>query len=99
MSRNFISSPVGEPTAATRIVGRENVPRGDNFAWWSCHYEYIHRVTKEIYRLEDLQNKYKMGFGQAELWEIIDREYTSIEVYVMSVNHPRYNQENLVLED
>ena len=40
-----------------------------------------------------------MGFGQAELWEIIDREYTSIEVYVMSVNHPRYNKENLVLED
>lgn len=100
MSRPFIANAIGKPTDATVIRGRENVPTGDDFAWWSCHYEYRHGKTGETYRLEDLQNKYHMGFGQAELWQIIDREYESEEVYVMSVNHPRRtDNDHILFED
>lgn len=72
------------------IRGRENVPAGDNFAWWPCHYEYISRETGEAYTLEELQEKYHLGFCDSRLWRIIEKDYHGEEVYVMSVKHPKY---------
>ena len=71
------------------IIGRENLPKKDNPAWWSCHYEYINRKTKEMFKLEELQEKYGFGFADSKLWKIIEEEYNSVEVYVMSINHPK----------
>lgn len=85
----FISKAIGKPTNERIVRGRENVPKGDDFAWWSCHYEYKNKKTGEIYNLEDLQNKYKLGFAQRELWDIIERDYITEDVYVMNVNHPK----------
>lgn len=93
MAKEFIASAIGKPTNARRVRGRENVPKGDNFAWWSCVYIYINRKTKEEYTLEQLQCKYEMGFAQQELWEIIEAEYDSVEDYIMNVNHPRRKRE------
>ena len=83
------------------VRGRENVPAGDNFAWWSCHFEYRSKDTCEAFILEQLQEKYSLGFGQQELWNIIERDYTAEEVYVKNVNHPNYNEESddIVFED
>jgi hypothetical protein len=93
MLRQFISKAIGKPTDAIIIRGRENVPIGDDFAWWSCHYEYRNIKNVETYTLEELQEKYQLGFGQQELWDIIEQNYTTEEVYVMNVNHPKYKQQ------
>ncbi len=101
MKGQFISSPIGKTTDAKIIRGRENVPVGDNFGWWTCVYVYINRKSKEEYMLEQLQEKYSLGFGQHELWNIIEKEYDAVEDYIMSVNHLRYNgqSDDIVFEE
>lgn len=69
------------------IRGRENVPKNDDFAWWSCHYEYKNKKTNKSYRLEELQNKYKLGFAEKKLWNIIERYYIAEEVYVIELKN------------
>lgn len=44
------------------------------------HYEYRNNKTGEVLRLEDLQEKYSLGFAQKELWDIIETNYTTEEV-------------------
>lgn len=88
----FIAKAIGELTNNKIVRGRENVPKGDDFSWWSCHFEYRNRNTSEAYTLEELQDKYELGFGQKELWDFIECEYNTEEVYVMNVNHPRYKE-------
>ena len=90
--KQWIPHAIGKPTNATKIRGRENVPVGDKFDWWSCKYVYIDRITKKEYYLEDLCNKYKMGFGQSELWDIIEKGYDCESDYIMNINHPRYDK-------
>lgn len=87
-----IINAIGEPTEATTVRGRQNVPAGENFAWWTCKMEYRHNLTNELYSLEELQCKYELGFAEKRLWNIIEREYTIGEIYVMNVNHPRYEK-------
>lgn len=103
MNNKWIPPAIGNTTNPKIIRGRENVPTGDNFAWWSCHYEYRNKNTNEVFRLEGLQEKYNLGFLQRELWDIIEHEYISEEVYIMSVNHPKYdkndNSDDIVFED
>lgn len=92
--RQFITSPIGEPTDLTIIRGRQNVPVGDCFSWWSCHYEYKNIKTGETFTIEGLQNKYQLGFLEKELWNIIERNYLTEEIYIMSCNHPRSIKRN-----
>ncbi len=101
MTKQFISKPIGKPTDARIIRGRDNVPVGDNFAWWTCVYVYINRESKEEYKLEQLQEKYNLGFGQRELWDIIEKNYDTVEDYIMNVNHPIRNgkSDDIVFED
>lgn len=42
-----------------------------------------------------------MGFGQSELWAIIEKEYSSETVFVMNVDHPKYNGavDEIIFED
>lgn len=94
MVRQFISKSIGNPTDAIVIRGRENVPAGDSFAWWTCHFEYRSNLTNELFLLSDLQNKYQLGFGQRELWDLISKYYITEEVYVMNVNHPKFFKTN-----
>lgn len=90
--------------STSRIIkGRENIPDGDNFSWWSMHYEYINKETGRVFRLEELQEHYNLGFAQKELWDIIELEYKTKQVYIMNVNHPNYSKnvafDNIVFED
>lgn len=101
MTRQFISSAIGSSTDARSVRGRENVPAGDSFAWWSCIYIYINRISKKEYRLEQLQKKYHLGFAEEELWDVIEKEYDMVEEYIMNVNHPKRNgnTDDIVFED
>lgn len=103
MKNQWIPKAVGQPTNARIIRGRENVPIGDDFAWWSMHYEHINKKTGKAFTLEQLQEKYNVGFAQKELWDIIERDYTTEEVYIMNVNHPKYDKndksDDIVFED
>lgn len=103
MINQWIPKAIGQPTNVRIIRGRENVPTGDDFAWWSMHYEYKNIKTCEEFTLEQLQDKYNLGFAQKKLWDIIERDYTTEEVYIMNVNHPRYDindkSNDIVFED
>ena len=101
MVREFITKAIGKSTNATIIRGRKNVPSGDDFKWWTSISVYVNRVTKEEYILEQLQGKYEMGFGQRELWNIIEKEYDIFDDYIMNVNHPKYDGafDTIVFED
>jgi hypothetical protein len=103
MIKQWIPKAIGQLTDVRIIRGRENVPTGDDFAWWSMHYEYKNIKTCEDFTLEQLQDKYNLGFAQKKLWDIIERDYTTEEVYVKNVNHPKYDKNdksnNIVFED
>lgn len=101
MRNLWLPTAIGKPTNAKVVRGRENVPVGDDFAWWSCHFEYRSKNICEAFTLEQLQEKYNLGFGQQKLWNIIERNYTAEEVYVRNINHPYYNEEleDIVFED
>ena len=90
MNENWMPFAIGKPTDATRIVGRENVPKGDDFGWWSCHSEYLD-IDGEYLTIEELQDKHEVHWQRA--WEIIEGNHLkTINVYVMNVNHPRYEE-------
>lgn len=72
-----------------KVYGRENVPKTDKFAWWSCDYEYIGK-DGTYNTLEDLQEKYNLGFADKKLWDIIEENYKTVECYTMNVNHPEH---------
>jgi len=101
MATQFIASAIGRPTNATVIRGRENVPSGDDFSWWTSVSTYINRKTKEECTLVQLQCKYEMGFAQKELWDIIEKEYSISNDYIMNVNHPKHDgkSNDIVFED
>ena len=44
-------------------------------------YQYVDKKTGEGYRIEDLQEKYSFGFMKKELWDIIERDYTTRVVH------------------
>lgn len=77
------------------IIGRENIPAKDDLSWWSMHYKYRNKKTGKMFRLEDLQEKYNLGFSQKELWNIIEFEYKTEEVYIMNINHPKYKENDI----
>ena len=82
--------PIGEPTNATRIIGRENVPKGDKFSWWSSHSEYIDDDGESL-TIEAFQDKHDIHWRGA--WDIIvEQNLEMIDVYDMNVNHPRYEE-------
>lgn len=57
-------------------------------------YIYINKRTGEEYRLEDLQNKYGLGFGDRRLWDIIESCYRCEERL-----RPRGEGEDIVFEE
>ncbi|MGN9163231.1 hypothetical protein [Clostridium sulfidigenes] len=59
----------------------------------STHYEYRNKKTGEVLRLEDLQEKYNLGFAQKELWDIVEANYTTKEVHTTCV------EEGILFED
>ena len=99
----WISKSIEQPMNAKSVRRCENVPAGDDFAWWSEHYEYRSVKTCETFTLEQLQEKYNLGFAQEKLWDIIERNYTMEEIYVMNINHPKYDKNDktndIVFED
>ena len=94
MTRPWIPEPIGPASDATVIRGRENVPKGDLFCWWTMHYEYVEKVTGEAYRMPDLQRRYGIGFMDPRMDEILKTDYEpeGVQVYTMNICHPRYDE-------
>jgi len=53
MAKQWIPTSIGKSINSKIIRGRVNVPIGDSFAWWSCHYEYKNNKSDDIV-FEDL---------------------------------------------
>lgn len=74
-----------------KVYGSENINATDKHNWWNFDYEYIGKDG--IYHtLEELQEKYNLGFADKRLWDLIDENYKTVECFTMNRNHPEYKE-------